>query len=103
VTDELALVSDSYLMNEELFRHAKLAIGKSYQGVIDSLADKSVLPYHRIIYTIPFMLSRKYKTGKESARARFYSLSYSDVSEFTKFSVYTLVSVCEKFPDHLLV
>jgi hypothetical protein len=102
VTGALALVSDRYLMNDERFRHAKLAIGKSYKNVIDSLTNKSMLPYHPIIYPIPFMLSRKYKTGKELARALFYSLSYPDVSEFTKFSIYIVVSVFEKFPDHLV-
>jgi hypothetical protein len=102
VTGALALVSDRYLMNDERFRHAKLAIGKSYKDVIDSLTNKSMLPYHPIIYPIPFMLSRKYKTGKELARALFYSLSYPDVSEFTKFSIYIVVSVFEKFPDHLV-
>jgi hypothetical protein len=103
VTGPLTLVSDRYLMNDERFRIAKLAIGKSYKDVIDSLADKStMLPYHPIIYPIPFMLSRKYKTGKELARALFYSVSYPDVSEFTKFSIYIVVSVFEKFPDHLV-
>ncbi len=102
MTSALALVSDGYLLNKERFRHAKLAIGKSYKEVIDSLGDKSMLPYQPIIYPIPFILSRKYKTGKESARALFYSLSYPDVSEFTKFSIYIVVSVCEKFPDHLI-
>jgi hypothetical protein len=95
-------VSDRYLMNDERFTHAKVAIGKSYKDVIDSLADKSMLPYHPTIYPIPFMLSRKYKTGKELARALFYSLSYPDVSEFTKFSIYIVVSVFEKFPGHLV-
>ncbi|HYY67864.1 MAG TPA: hypothetical protein VE572_05910, partial [Nitrososphaeraceae archaeon] len=51
---------------------------------------------------IPFMLSRKYKTGRELAQALFYSLSYPDVSDFTKFSIYIVVSVFEKFPDHLV-
>jgi hypothetical protein len=95
-------VSDRYLMNDERFTHAKLAIGKSYKDAIDSLANKSMLPYHPIVYPIPFMLSRKYRTGKDLARALFYSLSYPDVSEFTKFSIYIVVSVCEKFPDHLV-
>ena len=96
-------VSDRYLMNDERFRHAKLGIGKSYKAVIDSLADKStMLQYHPIIYPIPFMLSRKYKTGRELARALFYSLSYPDISEFTRFSIYIVVSIFEKFPDHLV-
>jgi hypothetical protein len=102
VTGALALVSDRYLMNDERFRHAKLAIGKSYKDLIDSLADKSMLPYDPIIYPIPFMLSRKYKTGRELARTLFYSLSYPDMSKFTKFSIYIVVSVFEKFPDHLV-
>jgi hypothetical protein len=102
MTGALALVSDRYLMNDERFRHAKVAIGKSYQGVIDSLSDKSMLSYDPIIYPIPFMLSRKYKTGRELARALFYSLSYPDVSDFTKFSIYIVVSVFERFPDHLV-
>jgi hypothetical protein len=102
VTGALELVSDRYLMSDERFRYAKLAIGKSYKDVVDSLANKSMLPYDPIIYPIPFMLSRKYKTGKELAKALFYSLSYPDVSEFTKFSIYIVVSVFEKFPDHLV-
>jgi hypothetical protein len=102
VTAVLELVSDRYLMNDERLRDAKLAIGKSYKDVIDSLADKSILPYDPIIYPIPFMLSRKYKTGRELSQALFYSLSYPDVSEFTKFSIYIVVSVFEKFPDHLV-
>lgn len=102
MTGALALVSDRYLMNDERFTHAKVAIGKSYQRVIDSLSDKSMLPYDPIIYPIPFMMSRKFKIGKELARALFYSLSYPDVSDFTKFSIYVVVSVFEKFPDHLI-
>ncbi|MDQ3852849.1 MAG: hypothetical protein M3299_08450 [Thermoproteota archaeon] len=98
----MALVSDRYIMNDERFTHAKVAIEKSYQGVIDSLSDKSMLPYDPIIYPIPFILSRKYKRGRELARALFYSLSYPDVSDFTKFSIYIVVSIFEKFPDHLV-
>ena len=102
VTAVLELVSDRYLMNDERFRDAKLAIAKSYKDVINSLADKSMLPYYPIIYPIPFMLSRKYRTGRELAQALFYSLSYPDISEFTNFSIYIVVSVFEKFPDHLV-
>jgi hypothetical protein len=89
-------------MNDERFTHAKVAIEKSYQDVIDSLANKSMLPYDPIIYPIPFMLSRKYKTGRELAKALFYSLSYPDALDFTKFSIYIVVSVFEKFPSHLV-
>jgi hypothetical protein len=61
-----------------------------------------MLPYHPIIYPIPFMLSIKYKTGREVTRDLFYSLSYPSVPEVRKFSIYILLSVCEKFPDHLV-
>ena len=98
----LALVSDRYLMNDGRFRHAKAAIGKSYKGVIDSLSDKSILPYDPIIYPIPFMWSRKYKTRGGLARALFYSLCYPDVLDFTRFSIYIGISLFEKFPDHLV-
>ena len=99
---EMALVSDRYLMRDERFRHAKAAIGKSYKGVIDSLSDKSMLPYDPIIYPIPFMWSRKYRTEEGLARALFYSLCYPNVLDFTKFSIYIVISVFEKFPDHLV-
>ena len=98
----LTLISDRYLTNDERFSYAKLAIAKSYKDVIDSLADKAMLPYHPIIYPIPFMLSKRYRIGRELARALFYSLSYPDVWEFTKFSIYIVVSVFEKFPDYLV-
>ena len=61
-----------------------------------------MLPYHPIVYPIPFMLSIKYKTRREVTRDLFYSLSYPGVSEVRKFSIYIVVSVCEKFPDHLV-
>ena len=48
------------------------------------------------------MLSRIYETGKDLVRVLFYSLSYPDVSDFTKFSIYIVLTVCEKFPDHLV-
>ncbi|HEX6280594.1 MAG TPA: hypothetical protein VFZ67_00035 [Nitrososphaera sp.] len=99
----MALVSDRYLMNgDERLRHAKAAIGKSYKVVIDSLSDKSMLPYDPIIYPIPFMWSRKYKTRGGLTRALFYSLCYPDVLHFTKFSIYIVISIFEKFPDHLV-
>ncbi len=98
----LALVSDRYLMNDERFRHARAIIEKSYKAVIDSLSDKSMLSYDPIIYPIPFMWSRKYRTEEGLARALFYSLCYPDVLDFTKFSIYIVISVFEKFPDHLL-
>ena len=102
MTGAWVLVSDRYLMNDERFTYAKVAIEKSYQDVIDSLANKSMLPYDPIIYPIPFMLSRKYKTGRELAKALFYSLCYPDASDFTKFSIYIVVSIFEKFPSHLV-
>jgi hypothetical protein len=102
VIGTLALVSDRYLMNDGRFRHAKAAIGKSYKDIIDSLSDKSILPYDPTIYPIPFMWSRKYKTGEGLGRALFYSLCYPDVLDFTRFSIYIVISVFEKFPDHLV-
>jgi hypothetical protein len=101
-TEALGLVSDRFMMNDKRFRHVKLAIEESYKNVIDSLADKSMLPYDPSIYPIPFMMSRKYKTGRELARVLFYSLCYPDVSEFTRFSIYIAVSVSERFPNHLV-
>jgi hypothetical protein len=98
----LGLVSDRFMMNDKRFRHVKLAIEESYKNVIDSLADKSMLPYDPIIYPIPFMMSRKYKIGRELARVLFYSLCYPDVSEFTRFSIYIVVSVSERFSNHLV-
>ena len=98
----MALVSDKYLMNDGRFRHAEAAIRKSYEGVIDSLSDKSILPYDPIIYPIPFMRSRKYKTGGGLGRALFYSLCYPDVFDFTRFSIYIVISLFERFPDHLM-
>ncbi len=99
---ELLLVSYRFLKNDDRFRDARPAIGKSYEKVIDSVEDKSILPYYQIIYPIPFMLSRKYRIAQELAKALFYGLSYPHVSEFTKFSIYIVVSVFEKFPDHLV-
>ena len=97
----MALVSDRYLMHDGRFKHAEASIGKSYEDVIDSLSDKSILPYDPIIYPIPFMWSRKYKTGGGLARALFYSLCYPDVFDFTRFSIYIAISVFERFPDYL--
>jgi hypothetical protein len=83
VKGALVLVPDRYPMKDDLFTHAKkVVIEKSYQNAIDSPLHKSMLSYDPIIYTAPFMLSRKYKTERELARALFYGLSYHDVSNF---------------------
>lgn len=67
VTAVLELVSDRYLMNDERFRDAKLAIAKSYKDVINSLADKSMLPYYPIISQsfIQFRLCCQENTGQD--------------------------------------
>ena len=79
----------------------KLLLDRSYAVVIDSLNDKSLLPYPTNIYLIPFMLSRKYKIRFHLMSSFFYSLLYPDATDFSKYSIYIVASLAEKFPHFM--
>lgn len=103
--DDVALISSKYLTGKygdpDWFGPVKSLLEKSYAAVLDSLNDKSRLPYHPSIYLIPFMLSRKYKIGHDLVSSFFYSLSYPDATDFSKYSTYIVASLAEKFPQHM--
>jgi hypothetical protein len=73
----------------------------AYEQVINSLIDKSVIPYHPNLYPIPFMIVKRYRIGFYPTRVLFYALTYPDVKDFHKFGIYIYKGLIEKFPNLL--
>jgi len=74
----------------------------AYEQVMNSLMDKSVIPYYPSLYPIPFMIIKKYRVRYYSTRVLFYALTYPDVKDFNKFAMYIYIGLIERFPNLLL-
>jgi hypothetical protein len=94
-------LTEKYGGDPNWFGPMKSLLERSYVEVLDSLNDKSLLPYRPDVYLIPFMLSRKYKMGLHLVSLLFYGLSYPDATDFSKYSIYIVASLAEKFPQHM--
>jgi hypothetical protein len=73
----------------------------AYEQVIDSLIDKSVVPYHPSFYPIPFMIIKRYRVRFYSTRVLYYAFTYPDVKDFNKFAIYVYEDLIGKFPNLL--
>lgn len=73
----------------------------AYEHVINSLIEKSVIPYCPNLYPIPFMIIKRYRIKFYSTRVLFYALTYPDVKDFNKFAIYIYKGLTEKLPDLL--
>jgi len=73
----------------------------AYEQVINSLIDKSVIPYYPNLYPIPFMIVKRYRIRFYTTRVLFYALTYPDLKDFNKFAIYICKVLIEKFPNLL--
>lgn len=71
----------------------------AYEQVINSLVDKSLIPYIPNIYPVPFMVIKRYRVRFYTTRVLFYTLTYPDAKDFTKFAIYIYESLIDKFPN----
>jgi hypothetical protein len=89
---------------QHILFHAKPAIQKlqyAYEKVINSLIDKSVIPYYPNIYPVPFMIIKRYRVRFYTTRVLFYALTYPDLKDFNKFAIYVYEGLIENSPDLL--
>src|ERR687886_760221 len=73
----------------------------AYEQVINSLIDKSVIPYYPNLYVVPFMVIKRYRVRFYVTRVLFYALTYPDVKDFNKFAIYIYKGLVENFPELL--
>jgi Peptidase family M48 len=73
----------------------------AYEQAINSLIDKSVIPYYPNLYVVPFMIIKRYKVRFCVTRTLFYALTYPDVKDFDKFAIYLYEGLTQKVPDLL--
>jgi hypothetical protein len=97
------LISPELLAGEDLKRFDKVekSLEEAYKQVINSLQDRSTLPYVPNLYPVAFMMFKIYKVKAGLTRLLFYSLAYPDVKDFDRFGIYITLSVIEKFPQFL--
>jgi hypothetical protein len=74
-------------------------VQSAYEQVINSLVDKSLIPYYPNIYPVPFMVIKRYRVRFYTTRVLFYALTYPDAKDFTKFAIYIYESLIDKFPN----
>jgi hypothetical protein len=74
-------------------------VQSAYEQVINSLVDKSLIPYIPNIYPVPFMVIKRYRVRFYTTRVLFYALTYPDAKDFTKFAIYIYESLIDKFPN----
>ena len=96
------MISSDYLQQDldkyELIRNK---LEQAYEQVINSLIDKSILPYRPNLYPIAFMIIKRYGVGFYLSNVMFYSLIYPDVKDFQKFAIYINLSLIIKYPNYL--
>ena len=98
---EDSLIASHYIQGLGKDESIQQKIELAYEQVVNSLTDKSILPYYPNLYPIPFMIFKKYKFGFYLTTVKFYSLTYSDAKDFHKFAIYINLSLIEKYPNYL--
>jgi hypothetical protein len=97
----LILVISDFIQKLGKYEQIVQKLEPSYEQVISSLTDKSVIPYYPNLYPIPFMIIKRYKVSFYPTRVLFYSLTYPDVNNFHKFGIYIYKGLIENFPSLL--
>lgn len=98
------LIASNYLTGKSLkrFESIRQTVVEAYEQVINSLIDKSVLPYYPTLYPTPFMLVKEYRIGSSLARRYFYSITYPDANDFNKYAIYSTLNFLDRFPNYLV-
>lgn len=97
------MISFDFIQNlsrDELLNLQKLEL--AYEQVINSLLDKSVIPYYPNLYPVPFMIAKRYRVRFYLTEVLFYSLTYPDAKDFDKFAIYINKGLIKNFPNLLL-
>jgi hypothetical protein len=98
------MISSEYIPEDQLerFENIEKTIELAYNRVVESLTEKSVLPYTPNIYPVPFMIAKTYTIHATVVRVLFYSIVYPDKSNFERLAIYPTLTLIEKLPDDLV-
>jgi hypothetical protein len=98
------MISSEYIPEDQLerFENIEKTIELAYNRVVESLTEKSVLPYMPNIYPVPFMIAKTYTIHATVVRVLFYSIVYPDKSNFERLAIYPTLTLIERLPDDLI-
>ena len=98
------MISSEYIPEDQLerFENIEKTIELAYNRVVESLTEKSVLPYTPNIYPVPFMIAKTYTIHATVVRVLFYSIVYPDKSNFERLAIYPTLTLIERLPDDLV-
>jgi hypothetical protein len=98
------MISSEYIPEDQLerFENIEKTIELAYNRVVESLTEKSVLPYTPNIYPVPFMIAKTYTIHATVVRVLFYSIVYPDKSNFERLAIYPTLTLIERLPDDLI-
>ena len=95
------MIASNFIQSIGRSKPALQNLRSAYEQVINSLIDKSVIPYYPNLYVVPFMIIKRYKVRFYVTRVLFYALTYPDVKDFNKFAIYVYEGLTENSPDLL--
>jgi hypothetical protein len=97
------MISPDYLPENKLIHFVQIqkVIELAYNQVVESLSEK-VLPYIPNIYPVPFMIAKSYTVHARMVRVLFYSVVYSDKSNFERLAIYPTLTLVERLPLYLV-
>jgi hypothetical protein len=97
------MISSEYISKDRLvyFEKIKEITDFAYNRVVESLREKSLLPYMPNIYPVPFMIVKTYFAHASMIRVLFYSTVYPEGSNFERFAIYPNLNLIERMPEHL--
>ena len=83
------------------FQRIQQDVAASYTLALDSLSDKSRLPYPPVVRVTPFVIVKYRRSGGSLYRQTYYAFTFVDVENFDRFAIYPSLDFLEKFPNYV--
>lgn len=83
------------------FKEIETNVVASYKLAIDSLVDKSLLPYVPTVRVTPFVVVKVRKGKGVLFKQTYYGFTFVDVDDFEKSAIYPSLDFLEKFPNYV--
>src|SRR5437867_5408118 len=97
------MISDEYLVgkSKKIFDSIKPNVMKAYETVIESLKDKSVLPYRPVLYPIPFMPYEVIESNGREYERSYVNMIHPDPKDFNRWGIFSTITFLERFPNYV--